>query len=230
MSCSDVGVIPLLIGVSPGRKITEKLPADELFITPVSSDGDEHDSDFVSRNNGDPDARARVRMNNKKCTLQNDTINARMAVLNLSFLLLSHKPAVDMCIVRGSTVELIILGTLHSIRIFRFSMQMVKHINCEVMFTHCTIPIPALNYFDRPLKRRSQGPASSLSMDNYCNSMQQLRPLHSPSYRHLSFLILLSIHSDQVKQCYRPIHPILKLFVREENENGVLFVLFIKWE
>lgn len=43
-----------MIGVSPGRKITEKLPADELFITPVSSDGDEHDSDFVSRNNGDP--------------------------------------------------------------------------------------------------------------------------------------------------------------------------------
>lgn len=50
VSCSDVGVI----GVSPGRKITEKLPADVLFITPDSSDGDEHDSDFVSRNNGDP--------------------------------------------------------------------------------------------------------------------------------------------------------------------------------
>lgn len=52
-SCSEVGVI----GVSPGRKITEKLPVDVLFITPVSSDGidgDEHDSDFVSRNNGDP--------------------------------------------------------------------------------------------------------------------------------------------------------------------------------
>lgn len=46
--------MPLLIGVSPGRKITEKLPADELFITPVSSEGDEHDSDFVSRNKGDP--------------------------------------------------------------------------------------------------------------------------------------------------------------------------------
>lgn len=54
VSCSDVGVIPLLIGVSPGRKITEKLPPDELFITPVSSDGDEHDSDFVSRNKGEP--------------------------------------------------------------------------------------------------------------------------------------------------------------------------------
>lgn len=49
VSCSDVGVI----AVSPGRKITEKLP-DVLFITPVSSDGDEHDSDFVSRSNGDP--------------------------------------------------------------------------------------------------------------------------------------------------------------------------------
>lgn len=46
--------MPLLIGVSPGRKITEKLPVDELFITPASSDGDEHDSDFVSRNKGDP--------------------------------------------------------------------------------------------------------------------------------------------------------------------------------
>lgn len=54
VSWSDVGVIPLLIGVSPGRKITEKLPVDELFITPASSDGDEHDSDFVSRNKGDP--------------------------------------------------------------------------------------------------------------------------------------------------------------------------------
>lgn len=54
VSWSDVGVIPLLIGVSPGRKITEKLPADELFITPVSSEGDEHDSDFVSRSKGDP--------------------------------------------------------------------------------------------------------------------------------------------------------------------------------
>lgn len=54
VSWSDVGVIPLLIGVSPGRKITEKLPADELFITPASSEGDEHDSDLVSRNNGDP--------------------------------------------------------------------------------------------------------------------------------------------------------------------------------
>lgn len=43
------------VGVSPGRKITEKPPEFELFITPLSSDGDEHDSDFVSRNNGDPD-------------------------------------------------------------------------------------------------------------------------------------------------------------------------------
>lgn len=54
-SCSDVGVTPLLIGVSPGRKITENPAEFELFITPASSDGDEHDSDFVSRSNGDPD-------------------------------------------------------------------------------------------------------------------------------------------------------------------------------
>lgn len=47
--------MPLLIGVSPGRKITEKPPGFELFITPVSSDGDEQDSDFVSRRRGDPD-------------------------------------------------------------------------------------------------------------------------------------------------------------------------------
>lgn len=46
-------MIPLL-SVSPGRNITEKLPDDELFITPASSDGDEHDSDFVSRNKGEP--------------------------------------------------------------------------------------------------------------------------------------------------------------------------------
>lgn len=61
MSWSDVGVMPLLIGVSPGRKITEKLPVDELFITPASSDGDEHDSDFVSRNNGEPSNNERVK-------------------------------------------------------------------------------------------------------------------------------------------------------------------------
>lgn len=46
---------PLLIDVSPGRNITEKPPLLLLFITVVSSDGEEHVSDFVSRNNGDPD-------------------------------------------------------------------------------------------------------------------------------------------------------------------------------
>lgn len=43
------------MGVSPGRNITEKPLDDELFIAFVSSDGEEHDSDFVSRSNGDPD-------------------------------------------------------------------------------------------------------------------------------------------------------------------------------
>lgn len=42
----------LFVDVSPGRKITEKLPEFELFITFASFDGD---SDFVSRNSGEPD-------------------------------------------------------------------------------------------------------------------------------------------------------------------------------
>lgn len=46
---------PLLIDDSPGRNITEKPPLLLLFITVVSSDGDEHVSDFVSRNSGEPD-------------------------------------------------------------------------------------------------------------------------------------------------------------------------------
>lgn len=46
---------PLLIDVSPGRNITENPPLLLLFITVVSSDGDEHVSDLVSRNRGEPD-------------------------------------------------------------------------------------------------------------------------------------------------------------------------------
>lgn len=42
----------MLFVVSPGRNITEKLPEFGLFIPLASSDGD---SDFVSRNNGEPD-------------------------------------------------------------------------------------------------------------------------------------------------------------------------------
>lgn len=74
-------MIPLLIGVSPGRKITEKLPADELFITPVSSDGDEHDSDFVSRNKGDPMAENRNTFSN--FGLQKKTVFPRKLNTNL---------------------------------------------------------------------------------------------------------------------------------------------------
>lgn len=71
VSWLDVGVIPLLIGVSPGRKITEKLPDDELFITPASSDGDEHDSDFVSRNKGDPVIKTTIKID--YCMLKPNT-------------------------------------------------------------------------------------------------------------------------------------------------------------
>lgn len=46
---------PLLIDVSPGRNITENPPLLLLFITLVSSDGEGHVSDFVSRNSGEPD-------------------------------------------------------------------------------------------------------------------------------------------------------------------------------
>lgn len=46
---------PLLVDVSPGRNITENPPLLLLFITVVSSDGEEHVSDFVSRNSGEPD-------------------------------------------------------------------------------------------------------------------------------------------------------------------------------
>lgn len=56
VSASEVLLFkPLLIGVSPGRNITENPPLLLLFITVVSSDGDEHVSDFVSRNSGEPD-------------------------------------------------------------------------------------------------------------------------------------------------------------------------------
>lgn len=46
---------PLLIDVSPGRNITENPPLLLLFITAGSSVGEEHVSDFVSRNSGEPD-------------------------------------------------------------------------------------------------------------------------------------------------------------------------------
>lgn len=86
---------PLLIAVSPGRNITENPPLLLLCITVASSDGDEHVSDFVSRNSGEPDI----------CMVRGSTARVQRVRIKCSFVCFSCCQCINLLYALDTSIE-----------------------------------------------------------------------------------------------------------------------------